>query len=112
MNIETRTNTPLLPRQSKAIVWDRRGGTNESAPEVQANELACRRQVTGWLENTKFGVLKLQPPRLQTLALLGLDPPLLSIRSAHGRRGIVLNFKSSKEEKWIILTWIIQWIAG
>jgi len=31
--------TPLL---------DRRGGTNEAAPEVQANELACRRQVTGW----------------------------------------------------------------
>ena len=35
---------------------DRRGGTSESAQNVQANELACRRQVTGWW------ILNLIPP--------------------------------------------------
>ena len=36
--------TPLLAR---------RGGTNESAPKVLTNELACRRQVTGWWNHQK-----------------------------------------------------------
>ena len=55
--------TPLLAR---------RGGTNLPEPKVKANELACRRQVTGW-----WNLSSIPPPRLNKLTsfiCLGTPP--------------------------------------